>query len=179
MDVAEISCKNSGHAADPTDGGSAISGLPPLPPLVVSTSESIEPREQVRLALPPRSFGRAGGGIYFFECLALGFQTGPRVDVCTVEARVPEPVTNHRHIHSFGEKASLLFGQEPKKVAEIVPADRRLDTYAVYSAVLAHPSLSHPDNNQKYLVLVIWRRLLSKPAPRRKRAQWRGSAVLV
>jgi hypothetical protein len=51
--------------------------------------------------------------------------------------------------------SSLLFGQEPKKVAEIVPADRRLDTYAVYSAVLVHPSLrefstgadiSHPDN---------------------------------
>jgi hypothetical protein len=51
--------------------------------------------------------------------------------------------------------SSLLFGQEPKKVAEIVPADRRLDTYAVYSAVLAHPSLSHPDNNQKYLVLEL------------------------
>jgi hypothetical protein len=51
--------------------------------------------------------------------------------------------------------SSLLFGQESKKVAEIVPADRRLDTYAVYSAVLAHPSLSHPDNNQKYLVLEL------------------------
>jgi hypothetical protein len=27
-----------------------------------------------------------------------------------------------------------------------------VDTYAVYSAVLAHPSLSHIDNNEKYLV---------------------------
>jgi hypothetical protein len=33
-----------------------------------------------------------------------------------------------------------------------VPSDRSADTYAVYSAVLAHPSLSHPDGNEKYLV---------------------------
>ena len=46
----------------------------------------------------------------------------------------------------------LAFGQEPKKAASTVPADRRVDTYAVYSIVLAHPSLSHPDNNEKYLV---------------------------
>ena len=48
--------------------------------------------------------------------------------------------------------AFLLPGQEPKKAAETVPVDRRADTYAVYSAVLNHPSLSHPDNNEKYLV---------------------------
>lgn len=33
-----------------------------------------------------------------------------------------------------------------------LPADRRADTYAVYSAVLASPSLSHPDTNAKYLI---------------------------
>jgi hypothetical protein len=48
--------------------------------------------------------------------------------------------------------ALLASGQEPKKVAEPVPADRRADTYAVYSAALNHPSLSHPDDNEKYLV---------------------------
>jgi hypothetical protein len=46
----------------------------------------------------------------------------------------------------------LAVGQEPKKVIPAVPADRRADTYAIYSAVLAHPSLSHPDNNEKYIV---------------------------
>jgi hypothetical protein len=46
----------------------------------------------------------------------------------------------------------LAPGQEPGKPAPAVPADRRADTYAVYSAVLAHPRLSHPDNNEKYLV---------------------------
>jgi hypothetical protein len=46
----------------------------------------------------------------------------------------------------------LAFAQEPKSPAQAVPADRRADTYAVYSAVLAHPKLSHPDNNEKYLV---------------------------
>ena len=47
----------------------------------------------------------------------------------------------------------LAFGQEPKTPAPAVPADRREDTYAIYSAVLAHPRLSHPDSNEKYLVL--------------------------
>jgi len=46
----------------------------------------------------------------------------------------------------------LLFSQEPKKAASPVPADRRADTYAVYSAIMAHPSLSHPDNNEKYAI---------------------------
>ena len=46
----------------------------------------------------------------------------------------------------------LAFGQEPAKVVPPVPADRRADTYAVYSAVLAHPSLSHPDDNKKYVI---------------------------
>jgi hypothetical protein len=46
----------------------------------------------------------------------------------------------------------LAFGQEPGKSVPAVPADRRADTYAVYSAVMAHPRLSHPDNNEKYLV---------------------------
>jgi hypothetical protein len=31
-------------------------------------------------------------------------------------------------------------------------SDRRADVYAVYSAVLLRPSLSHPDNRRKYLV---------------------------
>jgi hypothetical protein len=43
-------------------------------------------------------------------------------------------------------------GQEPKRALE-VPADRRVDTYAIYSTVLTHPSLSHVDNNDKYLVV--------------------------
>jgi hypothetical protein len=46
----------------------------------------------------------------------------------------------------------LALGQEPKNPAPTIPAERRADTYAIYSAALAHPSLSHPDNNQKYLV---------------------------
>src|ERR1035437_3651469 len=46
----------------------------------------------------------------------------------------------------------LAFGQAPKKTISPVPADRRVDTYAVYSVVLAHPSLSHPDNYEKYIV---------------------------
>jgi hypothetical protein len=46
----------------------------------------------------------------------------------------------------------LALGQEPTKSPTAVPADRRADTYAIYSAALAHPNLSHPDNNQKYLV---------------------------
>jgi hypothetical protein len=46
----------------------------------------------------------------------------------------------------------LAFGQESKKEISTIPADRRVDTYAIYSAVLAHPSLSHPDNNEKYLI---------------------------
>jgi hypothetical protein len=33
-----------------------------------------------------------------------------------------------------------------------VPAERRADTYAVYSAVMASPRLSHPDDNKKYLI---------------------------
>jgi hypothetical protein len=47
------------------------------------------------------------------------------------------------------------FGQEPGKVVAPVPADRRVDTYAVYSAVLAHPRLSHPDDNEKYLIVEL------------------------
>ena len=46
----------------------------------------------------------------------------------------------------------LAFAQEPKKDIPTVPADRRAETYAIYSAMLAHPSLSHPDNNGKYVV---------------------------
>ena len=46
----------------------------------------------------------------------------------------------------------LLACQAPKKTISPVPADRRVDTYAVYSVVLAHPSLSHADNNEKYIV---------------------------
>jgi hypothetical protein len=33
-----------------------------------------------------------------------------------------------------------------------VPAERRADTYAVYSAVMANPRLSHPNENKKYLI---------------------------
>jgi hypothetical protein len=47
----------------------------------------------------------------------------------------------------------LALGQEPGKSVSAVPADRRADTYAIYSAVMAHPRLSHLDNNEKYLVL--------------------------
>ena len=43
----------------------------------------------------------------------------------------------------------LAFGQEPKTPAPAVPADRREDTYAIYSAVLAHPRLSHPDEQRE------------------------------
>jgi hypothetical protein len=46
----------------------------------------------------------------------------------------------------------LVFGQEPTKAPLPVPADRHLDTYAVYSVVLMHPRLSHPDTNEKYVV---------------------------
>jgi hypothetical protein len=45
------------------------------------------------------------------------------------------------------------FGQEPKTIVSRVPDERRADTYAVYSAVMAHPSLSHPDVNLKYLIV--------------------------
>jgi hypothetical protein len=38
----------------------------------------------------------------------------------------------------------LAYAQETKKVPSPVPADRRAETYAVYSAVLAHPSLMGP-----------------------------------
>jgi hypothetical protein len=47
------------------------------------------------------------------------------------------------------------FGQEPAKVVSPVPADRRVDTYAAYSAVLAHPSLSRLDDNKKYLIVEL------------------------
>jgi hypothetical protein len=33
-----------------------------------------------------------------------------------------------------------------------IPADRRADAYAVYSAVLARPTLNHPDTSSKYLI---------------------------
>jgi hypothetical protein len=46
----------------------------------------------------------------------------------------------------------LLFGQETKKEVSPVPVERRADTYAIYSAVMARPSLSHPDNNEKYAI---------------------------
>ena len=49
----------------------------------------------------------------------------------------------------------LVFAQAPEKTAQAIPAERRVDTYAVYSAVLAHPALSHPDDNQKYLVVEL------------------------
>jgi hypothetical protein len=49
----------------------------------------------------------------------------------------------------------VVLGQGPKKSGEPVPADRRLDTYDIYSAVLDRPSLSHSDNNQRYIVLEL------------------------
>jgi hypothetical protein len=47
---------------------------------------------------------------------------------------------------------SLVIAQEPKQAALPIPADRRADVYAIYSAVLSPPQLSHVDNNEKYLV---------------------------
>jgi len=45
-------------------------------------------------------------------------------------------------------------GQEPdKKVPPPVPAERRAPVYAIYSTVMAHPKLSHPDDNKKYLIV--------------------------
>jgi hypothetical protein len=35
---------------------------------------------------------------------------------------------------------------------KMLPKDRSEDTYAVYSAVLAHPKLSHSNENRKYLI---------------------------
>ena len=47
----------------------------------------------------------------------------------------------------------LALGQQPQKSGLLtVPADRRPDTYAIYSAVLTRPSLSHADSNQQYLI---------------------------
>jgi hypothetical protein len=46
----------------------------------------------------------------------------------------------------------LAFGQEPKKAVSTVPAGRRADTYAVYSAVLAQPGLSRLDGNKNYAI---------------------------
>lgn len=49
----------------------------------------------------------------------------------------------------------LVVGQEAKKDAPTIPASRRADAYAVYSAVLARPSLSHADDNEKYVVVEV------------------------
>ena len=34
----------------------------------------------------------------------------------------------------------LIFGQAPKKEVPTIPADRRVDVYAIYSIVLAYPA---------------------------------------
>jgi hypothetical protein len=47
------------------------------------------------------------------------------------------------------------YAQEPPKVVSPVPADRRVDTYAAYSAVLAHLSRGHLDENKKYLIVEL------------------------
>jgi hypothetical protein len=52
----------------------------------------------------------------------------------------------------LGFVSAFAFGQEPKKSIPPIPADRRADAYAIYSAVLARPSLSHPNENEKYLI---------------------------
>lgn len=52
----------------------------------------------------------------------------------------------------FASARMLAFGQEPPNEVRPVPAERRADVYAVYSAVLLRPSLSHPDDNRKYLI---------------------------
>lgn len=49
----------------------------------------------------------------------------------------------------------MLSGQSPQKPIPTIPGDKRVDAYAVYSAVLSRPALSHPDNNQKYLVMEL------------------------
>jgi len=49
----------------------------------------------------------------------------------------------------------LVIAQEPKQAALPIPADRRADVYAIYSAVLSPPHLSHVDNNEKYLVMEL------------------------
>jgi hypothetical protein len=46
----------------------------------------------------------------------------------------------------------VAFGQDSSRDVRPVPAERRTDVYAVYSAVLLRPSLSHPDDNRKYLI---------------------------
>ncbi len=43
--------------------------------------------------------------------------------------------------------------QQLQRPARAIPEDRRKDTFDVYSAALARPSLSHPDNNRKYAIL--------------------------
>ena len=52
----------------------------------------------------------------------------------------------------LGFVSALAFGQQPNKSIPPIPTDRRADAYAIYSAVLARPSLSHPDKNEKYLI---------------------------
>ena len=46
-----------------------------------------------------------------------------------------------------------VLAQAPKITA--VPPDRQADVYAVYSAVLAAPRLSHTDDNSKYLIAAL------------------------
>jgi hypothetical protein len=49
---------------------------------------------------------------------------------------------------AFAFAAAQAYGAELAPI----PANRRADAYAVYSAVLSHPNLNHPDTNSKYLI---------------------------
>jgi hypothetical protein len=46
----------------------------------------------------------------------------------------------------------LAIGQETTKPVSAIPADRRADSYAIYSRVLARPNLSHASESEKYLI---------------------------
>jgi hypothetical protein len=49
----------------------------------------------------------------------------------------------------------VLSGQSSEKPSPTIPTEKKVDAYAIYSAVLSPPALSHPDNNQKYLVMEL------------------------
>ena len=82
--------------------------------IISAVSERVEPLQQFHLAFPSRRFGGPCGKGYLFQSLTFGLQTGPRIDICRIEARVSEPVTNHRYVNTCSDKAHR--GSVPKLV---------------------------------------------------------------
>src|ERR1035437_3209769 len=68
--------------------------------LIIGSSEGVEPRHQFRVAFPPGWFTGSGRSVHFVQSPAFGFKVSLRIAVSGVEAGMPKPAANHRHINA-------------------------------------------------------------------------------